>query len=312
MLILLAGDNMATHRKGKLEKMNIIFSQSIKEMGVGKEFFSHMVLYYWPKIVGKHISANVKPVNIEFKKLFLYTSHPIWANQLSYMKDEIKNKINNFMGEYLVEDIVFTNNRPVNITEENNSPAVNIGYEINKINLSDKKIEEIKNDLNNVKNDDLKKVIFKVRLNDEKYKKYRLNNNWHKCKKCNNLCQPEDELCNECKRKANIERLASIRKFLMDMPWARYCDIEKEIPCNADEVNEERIILMQKLAAKINIKNIDCFEMSLLTMLYKSVPPEKVTDELKESTIKKFRYDFIDGYKYARKDNIKKYKKYKK
>ncbi|WP_294522383.1 DUF721 domain-containing protein [uncultured Anaerovibrio sp.] len=159
---------MATHRKGKLEKMNIIFSQSIKEMGVGKEFFSHMVLYYWPKIVGKHISANVKPVNIEFKKLFLYTSHPIWANQLSYMKDEIKNKINNFMGEYLVEDIVFTNNRPVNITEENNSPAVNIGYEINKINLSDKKIEEIKNDLNNVKNDDLKKVIFKVRLNDEK------------------------------------------------------------------------------------------------------------------------------------------------
>ena len=57
---------MADKRSGKLEKMNIIFSQALKGIGVGKEFFSHMVLFYWPRIVGKHISANVKPVKIEF------------------------------------------------------------------------------------------------------------------------------------------------------------------------------------------------------------------------------------------------------
>ena len=92
------------------------------------------------------------------------------------------------------------------------------------------------------------------------------------------------------------------------MPWARYCDVAKDIECTANEVNEEKIILMQKLAAIINPKNKDSFYMDLLTMLYKSVPPEKITEEMRESTIKKFRYDFNDGFKYMRKDRINNWK----
>ena len=287
---------MSAPRKGKLEKMNIILPQIVKSMGIGKEFSSHMVMFYWPKIVGKHISDNVSPVKLEFKKLFLYTSHPIWATQLSYMKDEIKNKINSFMGEYLVEDLVFTNIKPEKIDVDDNGNEVDMGREIQRMDISDENVSEISRDLEGVKDDDLRKILLKVQINDEKLKKYRKNTNWHPCSKCNTLCPPEDQLCDSCKRNANIDRLKSIRRYLMDVPWARFCDIVKTIPCTAEEVNEQRIILMQILASKISSTNTDCMEATILTMLYKSVSPDKLTPELRQKTIEKFKYDFMDSF----------------
>lgn len=287
---------MSAPRKGKLEKMNIILPQIVKSMGIGKEFSSHMVMFYWPKIVGKHISNNVSPVKLEFRKLFLYTSHPIWATQLSYMKDEIKNKINSFMGEYLVEDLVFTNIKPEKIDFDDNGNEVDMGREIQKVDISDEEVSEISRDLDVVKDDDLRKILLKVHINDEKFKKYRKNTNWHSCSKCNTLCPSEEQLCDSCKRNANIDRLKSIRRYLMDVPWARFCDIVKTIPCTAEEVNEQRIILMQILASKISSTNTDCMEATILTMLYKSVSPDKLTPELRQQTIEKFKYDFMDSF----------------
>lgn len=287
---------MSAPRKGKLEKMNIILPQIVKSMVIGEEFSSHMVMFYWPKIVGKHISDNVSPVKLEFKKLFLYTSHPIWATQLSYMKDEIKNKINSFMGEYLVEDLVFTNIKPEKIDVDDNGNEADMGREIQRMDISDEKVSEISRDLEGVKDDDLRKILLKVQINDEKFKKYRKNTKWHPCSKCNTLCSPEDQLCDSCKRNANIDRLKSIRRYLMDVPWARFCDIVKTIPCTAEEVNEQRIILMQILASKISSTNTDCMEATILTMLYKSVSPDKLTPELRQKTIEKFKYDFMDSF----------------
>ncbi|ORU01136.1 Zn-ribbon-containing protein [Anaerovibrio sp. JC8] len=283
-------------KKGKLEKLNIILPQIVKSMSIGREFSSHMLMYYWPRIVGQHISENVSPVKLEFKKLFLYTSHPIWATQLSYMKDELKDKINSFMGEYLVEDLIFTNIKPEKIDFEENENEVNLGREIRKINITDDELDEISNDLAEVKDDDLRRLLLKVKINDAKLKKYRRQSNWHPCSRCQTLCPPEEQLCDGCRRLANEERLDSIRKYLVDVPWARFCDIVKDIPCTADEVNEQRIILMKLLASKINANNTDCMEVTLLTMLYKSVSPDKLTPELREQTIKKFRYDFIGSF----------------
>ena len=287
---------MSAPRKGKLEKMNIILPQIVSSMSIGKEFSSHMVMFYWPKIVGKHISDNVSPVKLEFKKLFLYTSHPVWATQLSYMKEEIKNKINSFMGEYLVEDLVFTNIKPEKIDFDDTDNEVNLGREIKKLNISDEEVREISHNLDEVQDDDLRKLLLKVKINDEKLKKYRKNANWHPCSKCNTLCPPEDQLCDSCKRNANIDRLKSIRRYLMDVPWARFCDIVKTIPCTAEEVNEQRIILMQILASKISSTKTDCMEATILTMLYKSVSPDKLTPELRQQTIDKFKYDFMDSF----------------
>ena len=287
---------MSAPRKGKLEKMNIILPQIVKSMVIGEEFSSHMMMFYWPKIVGKHISDNVSPVKLEFKKLFLYTSHPIWATQLSYMKDEIKNKINSFMGEYLVEDLVFTNIKPEKIDVDDKGNEADMGREIQRMDISDEKVSEISRDLDEVKDDELRKILLKIQINDEKFKKYRKNTKWHPCSKCNTLCPPEDQLCDSCKRNANIDRLKSIRRYLMDVPWARFCDIVKTIPCTAEEVNEQRIILMQILASKISSTNTDCMEATILTMLYKSVSPDKLTPELRQKTIEKFKYDFMDSF----------------
>ena len=283
---------MSSRRKGSLERINLIFSDAIKKMGHGKEFLSHMLMFYWPRIVGVHNSKHVKPVKMEFKKLFLYADHPAWANQLSLMEGELIKKINSFMGEYMVEKIIFTQQKPEIYGENNSLPDMNIGKEINKVNIDDNELKIIEDGLSFIDDNDLKKVIYKVRINDEKYKKYRKINKWKKCKKCENLCPPEYALCSDCRREKKLLIKNSIRNLLIDMPWARYCDVVKDISCTADEVNEEKIILMQRLASKISSRDKESIDMNLLVMLYKSVPPEKITRELKNDTIKKFRYDF--------------------
>ncbi|MCR5176070.1 MAG: DUF721 domain-containing protein [Anaerovibrio sp.] len=285
---------MSAYRKGKMEKINIIFPSIIKSLGIGNEFMNHLVMFYWPRIVGKHIASNVSPVKLEFKKLFLYASHPVWSTQLSYMEEEIVNKINNFMGNYLISSIVFTNIRPSKIDEDDKSPSVDIGKEIRKIDIGDEKLKKINDELSFVSDENLKKVLLKTRINNEKMKIFRIKNKWHKCKLCTSLCSPENELCDDCKRQERNKKNKKIRDFLLDMPWARYCDIVKEIPCTAEEVNEQKIILMQKIASRISHNNTDCMDMSTLVMLYKSVTPEMVNEQLRESTKKRFRFDFMD------------------
>ena len=78
------------------------------------------------------------------------------------------------MGEYLVEDLVFTNIKPEKIDVDDNGNEVDMGREIQRMDISDENVSEISRDLEGVKDDDLRKILLKVQINDEKFKKYRI------------------------------------------------------------------------------------------------------------------------------------------
>lgn len=276
--------------------MNIVFPKALKKMKIGNEFYGHMVIHYWPKIVGKNIAVNVFPVKVEFKKLFLNASHPAWANQLTYMKKELIDKINSYMGEFLVDDIIFTKQRVDVIKAKSDEQEINIAEELRAIKFDNRELEEIKNAVSGIENDSLRDSILRVYENDKRLKKYRISKGWISCPGCGTLISQQENLCYDCRRAREHRRIKSIRKYLLDFPWSRFCDISKDIECDAYEVNEQRIQLMQKLASRISMKRLDCIELQILTMLYKSVRPEKITQELVDSTVSKFKFDFKDYF----------------
>ena len=59
----------------------------------------------WVQIAGEAIARNARPVKIEKKKLYLSVSNAAWMNELTYLKDELIEKINSMAHGELIEDI---------------------------------------------------------------------------------------------------------------------------------------------------------------------------------------------------------------
>jgi predicted nucleic acid-binding Zn ribbon protein len=78
----------------------------INELGIGRKIREAEAMEMWKKVVGNAIAEVTTPVKIENGKLFVSVSRAAWRNELVYLKDEIKDKINAAMKEEIVKEIV--------------------------------------------------------------------------------------------------------------------------------------------------------------------------------------------------------------
>lgn len=62
----------------------------------------------WPKVVGAALAKKATPVKLERGKLHLHVENSAWRHQLFYMQRELIGKINAFLGERRVREIIFT------------------------------------------------------------------------------------------------------------------------------------------------------------------------------------------------------------
>jgi len=61
----------------------------------------------WEDIVGSVIAEHARPVWIKGGKLKVKVSDPIWLQELGFMEEQIKEKINTHLGRKAVEKIEF-------------------------------------------------------------------------------------------------------------------------------------------------------------------------------------------------------------
>lgn len=47
----------------------------------------------WKKVVGDFLGENTTPLKIQYKKLIILTNHPMMANELKFLEEELLNKI---------------------------------------------------------------------------------------------------------------------------------------------------------------------------------------------------------------------------
>lgn len=59
----------------------------------------------WPKVAGKPIASHSRPVSFEGGTLTLVTHCPSWAAQLRQMAEELRAKINSFLGARVVKTL---------------------------------------------------------------------------------------------------------------------------------------------------------------------------------------------------------------
>ena len=284
-------------RNGRLESVGDILDASLKSMKIGREFRQHLVMYQWPGLVGKDIANHAVAVKLEFKRLFVRTSHPAWSEQLKYMEYELRRRINSHFGEELVQEIVFTN-QSFGYAVRQEEPGrkneqENLGIQLKKIRLGDGELAAIKSACAAIEDEELSRQAERLGCNVHRMLHYRRKSGWHSCAAdgCSNSCEPDEEYCQSCRRRLRHQRAGRIQQLLMDMPWARYGDILQELECSEQEFKEQRMILIQRLAGNVDYGDVESIEARTLVMLYRSIPPEQLNDEVVKKTMSRLRRD---------------------
>lgn len=88
--------------------------QSLFENGkspLSDQFLRWKLWAAWPEVVGPTISQNAEPVGYQRGVLFLWVKNSSWMQQMTFMKDPIKETINQKLGRKFVHSIRFTLDR---------------------------------------------------------------------------------------------------------------------------------------------------------------------------------------------------------
>ena len=96
-------------RSKRTEGLTQVLPRLFSSMGKDKEktYRYQLLLNRWEDIVGETVAAHVRPVRMDFRKLFLAADAPVWANELRYMERQMIDKINAFVCDELVTSIAF-------------------------------------------------------------------------------------------------------------------------------------------------------------------------------------------------------------
>lgn len=92
-------------KKKDFERIGIILDKTIKNLGLEHRMKEERILQIWPDIVGEEISKHTRPLYIHKGTLFVGVDNPIWSNEVSLLKEEIKERLNQKTKKEVVKGI---------------------------------------------------------------------------------------------------------------------------------------------------------------------------------------------------------------
>ncbi len=91
----------------KPQPIHTILCDTLKALNLDFPLKTSLLLRSWKEIVGEPIALQTQPYAIRNRILFIYVSHSVWLQQLQFFKPALLEKINQFLGEPLLQDIRF-------------------------------------------------------------------------------------------------------------------------------------------------------------------------------------------------------------
>ena len=92
----------------RTQRIGTVLSRVIKDLKIEERMEGERLLGQWNRIIGERIAGHSRPIGIKRKKLFVHVDSSGWVYELNtHYKGEILNKINEYFGKELLEDIYF-------------------------------------------------------------------------------------------------------------------------------------------------------------------------------------------------------------
>lgn len=96
------------YRHARLQPIGEILFSALKKRGLAVRLEEKALFKLWPKAVGAQIAAQTQPDGLRMGTLFVKTTSSVWVQQLHFMKEDIRQKINELSGKQAVKEIMFT------------------------------------------------------------------------------------------------------------------------------------------------------------------------------------------------------------
>ena len=288
-------------RSPGLERPDTIIRKTIHHMGSNaeKKYYMHWVLWHWPEIVGDFIARNTSPQGIRKDILYIYSDNSALRNELQMMMPQIVQSVNNYAGQKMIEKVAFSKRWEKSDSEGIDeirlaAPPVdeNLGRERRKIPLSPAEMQAAESLGAAAGDGEIGRAISGLYRKHLQMQKLKMAQNYQKCPQCGRLMPPDAAICDDCSRKQRESITAAVRQVLRDMPWARYPEVKKYVPeATTRMVNEQRSIMVQKLAADTDVNDRTSIKAKTLVMLYRCLPPDKLNEDNITRALYALRFD---------------------
>ncbi len=89
----------------KIARLSSSLDGLLRSYGFGGKLSEYRVFGKWDKAVGEAIARHARPLAVRGTKLLLVVDSPAWMQQLSLMKPQIMEKVNQMLGRDAIKDI---------------------------------------------------------------------------------------------------------------------------------------------------------------------------------------------------------------
>jgi hypothetical protein len=93
-------------RNHNLIKLGDAISQIFKEEKLDEKYSIFAIRNGWEGIVGKTVAKHTTQINYLHGLLYVSIDSAVVRNELSYVKDDIVQKVNKFVGKRLVKELI--------------------------------------------------------------------------------------------------------------------------------------------------------------------------------------------------------------
>ena len=273
---------------------------------LGNEFclnyLRHALFFRWEAIVGEKLAANIRPLRLDHKTLFVAVDSAPWKMEFQFKKASIIKMINDDAECDLIEDILIGQGikkpEPPKVEPTPLSPDEIIERDLRDITLNDEEIKHIEETAPYIENEQLRAVMLETSKARARLKKCRLRNGWHQCAKCELLVPPDEVLCDNCQFKETELFRRTISEVIREVPWLTYAEIYREMEnrmphmirqCYPETVSSIRSTAVQQLARSLDVR--DQKQVKRLVMLYRQLSPDQINDDVIKQTLRRLRFD---------------------
>src|SRR2546423_1188315 len=79
-----------------------VLDDLIDRLAFRERLREHAVWNVWAEVVGPLLASRTEPLRIEHGKLFVRVANSTWMQELQFLKDEIRNRLNHRLGAQIV------------------------------------------------------------------------------------------------------------------------------------------------------------------------------------------------------------------
>ena len=136
-----------------------------REFNLDTGLKAHKVYEIWGEVVGETIAKKARPDSIRNRVLVVTVSSSPWIQELQFMKEMIRGKLNVRIGEDLIDDLFFQLGK---IQANKDAHATPFSEEWRETSLPKKELSEVESTLKALKDPDLKSILKRILITQKK------------------------------------------------------------------------------------------------------------------------------------------------